>query len=77
MTLQVRTNQHHPAALTLSTTLFAMSLWGIFLDVTAVEASDWDRFRGPNGTGISADADPLPTTFSATENLQWKVALDS
>ena len=75
MTLQVRTNQHHPAALTLSTTLFAMSLWGIFLDVTAVEASDWDRFRGPNGTGISADADPLPTTFSATENLQWKVAL--
>ena len=40
-----------------------------------VNASDWTRFRGPNGTGISPDADPLPATFSDKENLQWKVAL--
>ena len=38
-------------------------------------ASDWNRFRGPNGTGISPDTEPLPTTFSETENMKWKVAL--
>ena len=43
--------------------------------VTLTQAGDWARFRGPNGTGISADSDPLPTTFSETENLKWKVAL--
>ena len=43
--------------------------------VAATEASDWTRFRGPNGTGISPDADPLPTAFGEKENLQWKVAL--
>ncbi len=41
----------------------------------SLNASDWTRFRGPNGTGISPDADPLPTTFSDTENLQWKIEL--
>lgn len=55
--------------------LFAMSLWGVTSFMSDVQGSDWDRFRGPNGTGISLDADPLPATFSETENLQWKVAL--
>ena len=45
------------------------------ITVTQAQAGDWARFRGPNGTGISADSDPLPTTFSETENLKWKVAL--
>lgn len=45
------------------------------LSVAAADGSDWTRFRGPNGTGISADTDPLPVSFSATENLQWKIAL--
>ena len=58
---------------------------GLFLAVAAAacfvstvslsQAGDWARFRGPNGTGVSADSDPLPTTFSETENLKWKVAL--
>ncbi len=38
-------------------------------------ASDWTRFRGPNGSGVSEDSGPLPTTWSPTENLAWKVAL--
>lgn len=38
-------------------------------------ASDWLRFRGPNGSGISTDEKPVPTTWSATQNLQWKVEL--
>ncbi len=38
-------------------------------------AADWSRFRGPNGSGVASDAQSLPTTFSATENLQWKIPL--
>ena len=33
-------------------------------------ASDWPRFRGPNGTGISADKN-VPVTWTA-DNVQWK-----
>lgn len=38
-------------------------------------AGDWPRFRGPNGSGVSPDTVPTPTTWSPTENLKWKVAL--
>ncbi len=34
----------------------------------------WRRFRGPNGTGVSADAD-IPIQWSDTENLAWKTEL--
>ena len=34
----------------------------------------WNRFRGPNGTGVSSDPD-IPTTWSETENLSWKTKL--
>lgn len=45
------------------------------VSLASAQGADWPRFRGPNGTGISPDADPLPVTFSDAENLQWKVAL--
>lgn len=38
-------------------------------------ASDWSRFRGPDGTGVSKDSGAIPTTWSDTENLQWKTKL--
>ncbi len=41
---------------------------------TVALAEDWVRFRGPNGAGISTSAD-VPLTWSATENLKWKVDL--
>ena len=37
-------------------------------------ASDWAQFRGPGGQGVSP-ADGLPVTWSASQNLAWKVAL--
>ena len=39
----------------------------------AAEA-DWPEFRGSTGQGISA-ADRVPLTWSATENVAWKVAV--
>ena len=35
-------------------------------------ASDWPRFHGPDGSGISPDTQPLPVKWSETENLKWK-----
>lgn len=37
-------------------------------------ADNWDRFRGPNGTG-TADDKGIPVTFGTIENVIWKVAL--
>ncbi len=48
------------------------------IQLTSLKASgkdmDWPRFRGPNGMGTS-DAKGLPTTWSATENMAWKIEL--
>lgn len=37
-------------------------------------ASEWSRFRGPNGTGV-ADTERLPTHFGPDENVVWKTTL--
>jgi outer membrane protein assembly factor BamB len=34
----------------------------------------WNRFRGPNGLGVSTDSS-IPTEWSETENLSWKTEL--
>jgi outer membrane protein assembly factor BamB len=36
--------------------------------------SDWTRFRGPNGSGISASTG-VPTEFGPAANVVWKLAL--
>lgn len=37
-------------------------------------ADDWTRFRGPNGTGISAETN-LPTDFGPDKSVVWKTPL--
>jgi outer membrane protein assembly factor BamB len=54
---------------------FALILLAAFLLPGPTAAADWPRFRGPNGTGLAADAAATPTTWSPTENLQWKTTL--
>ena len=39
------------------------------------DAGDWTRYRGPNGSGVSADEAAVPTKWSATENMKWKIKL--
>lgn len=53
-------------------------LCGIVVSLAAVSslsAEDWPQFRGPNCTGISTSTRPLPTEFSATENVAWSAEL--
>ena len=39
-----------------------------------VTAGEWTRFRGPNGSGISSEAD-LPVEWSESENIHWRAPL--
>jgi len=46
----------------------------ILMFATLSTAADWDRFRGPNGSGV-ADATSLPEAFGPNRNLIWKTSL--
>ena len=43
-------------------------------DFTQEKLSNWHQFRGPDGNGVAANANP-PTEFSEDKNLKWKVAI--
>lgn len=48
---------------------------GVFLfSLRAVSAESWAQFRGPNASGVAADAKP-PTEFGPTNNVLWKIEL--
>jgi outer membrane protein assembly factor BamB len=46
---------------------------GSFTSIPATPG-DWSRFRGPDGSGASAEGDP-PIEWSADENIAWKTPL--
>ena len=46
----------------------------LLLAVPLVSAADWPGWRGPAGTGVSAEEN-LPIRWSATQNVRWKVPL--
>jgi outer membrane protein assembly factor BamB len=41
---------------------------------TTLFATNWPNWRGPTGNGVSAETG-LPSTWSATENVAWKLPL--
>ncbi|MEO2046834.1 MAG: PQQ-binding-like beta-propeller repeat protein [Pirellulales bacterium] len=47
----------------------------LLLLASSAQGSDWPRFRGPNGSGISSDKAPMPVVWSESKNLKWKRAL--
>jgi outer membrane protein assembly factor BamB len=54
---------------------YCLSVVALFLVVALLEAGEnWPQFRGPGGDGL-ADARDLPTHWSETENIRWKVAI--
>ena len=48
---------------------------GLALCGLVADADDWPRFRGPAGSGIAADSESLPSKWSPTTNVAWKVPL--
>lgn len=49
-------------------------LYALALLSTLVFAADWDRFRGPNGSGVS-DSTGVPSEFGPSKNVVWKTTL--
>jgi outer membrane protein assembly factor BamB len=45
-----------------------------FLFPLTLHAEDWPGWRGPRGDGTSSEKG-IPTTFSPTKNVRWKVAV--
>ena len=41
----------------------------------SLSANDWPHWRGPSATGVAAPS-PLPSTWSATENVAWQAPLE-
>jgi len=52
--------------------LMRIALLAVLLSVIA--SGQWDRFRGPNGTGVN-DSGGLPSEFGAQSNALWRVEL--
>ncbi len=52
--------------------LFALTI--LTLTARAMPDEAWTRFRGPNGTGVSA-ARNLPTEFGPEKNVRWKTPI--
>ena len=46
----------------------------ILLTLHLASVSEWTRFRGPNGTGVT-DTEALPLHFGPEENVVWKATL--
>lgn len=47
----------------------------IFALTSVAFAGDWTEFRGPKGQGHAGNL-PIPTSWSETENIAWKVEID-
>jgi outer membrane protein assembly factor BamB len=46
----------------------------LLVGMKSIDAGDWSRFRGPNGSAVS-DATNLPATWDDQTNLRWKTSL--
>ena len=46
----------------------------VLIAAVSVSANDWPHWRGPSATGVAAPS-PLPSTWSARENLAWQTPL--
>ncbi len=54
--------------------LWILSAFGGLLTCAAANADNWPRFRGPNGTGASADKD-VPIKWNEKEGVLWKTPI--
>ena len=57
--------------------IFRLLLLGFAVALTSLpaRAENWDRFRGPNGTGVANDKN-IPIQFGLKNNLRWMAPID-
>ena len=56
-------------------TLVLWTLAGPLAVTTSLPAETWDRFRGPNGSGVLDSTGDFPTAFGPDQNVLWKTPL--
>src|SRR5262245_11416249 len=61
-----------PSRFRLRAVLFLTIIAGALCN--AVRADNWERIRGPNGTGVAKDKN-IPVEFGESKNLRWKTAI--
>jgi outer membrane protein assembly factor BamB len=54
---------------------FAFLFILVLFSAAAQAGENWPQWRGPEGTGVVADAKGLPVKWSETENILWKVPM--
>ncbi len=54
--------------------VWGMAVFALTACLAVNANSQWDRFRGPNGSGVAENANP-PIEFGADKNLRWKAEL--
>jgi outer membrane protein assembly factor BamB len=56
--------------------IFRLALLALAVAFTGntARADNWDRFHGPNGTGVSNDKN-VPVHFGLKNNIRWKVPI--
>jgi hypothetical protein len=68
--------QHHKKLADRELSLVAtLGLVVFALCIGRASASDWGRFHGADGSGVSSDLQHVPIKWSDTENLKWKPKL--
>lgn len=53
---------------------FFLSFTLLLFSIAVVQAANWPSWRGPTGQGATTETG-LPTKWSATENVKWKIPL--
>jgi len=51
-----------------------LALLFLLAAIPSLRADNWSAWRGPNGDGVCTERN-LPLTWSATDNVRWKVAM--
>src|SRR5687768_10942458 len=52
----------------------SVTVVAVVLGASLHAAENWERFRGPNGTGVSSAQD-LPVAFGPSSHVRWKTPL--
>lgn len=45
----------------------------LVVPLSSLTAADWSQWRGPNGNNVAESGQTVPTTWTETENVVWKV----
>src|SRR3954467_7801716 len=56
--------------------MLLLSVCAIAIGAAVVHAENWPSWRGPENNGVSKET-KLPTTWSGTKNVVWKMPLPS